>query len=147
MRIFGDSPLRKSLGQQPEKLDLADRVKFQGKSHDIPSLLSKCTFLAHPSDSEGCPNVVMEAMSCGRAVVATDAGDSPYLVEDGKTGFVVRRGGGGALVERIATLITDRELCRRMGEAGRAKAGREFESDRLVSETIAACQTAGSKNS
>ena len=34
----------------------------------------------------------MEAMACGRAVVATDAGDVPHLVEDGKTGFVVRRG-------------------------------------------------------
>jgi hypothetical protein len=43
----------------------------------------------------------------------------------------------------MATLLTDRDLCRRMGEASRAKAEREFGLDRLVSETLAAYRTAG----
>jgi glycosyltransferase involved in cell wall biosynthesis len=60
----------------------------------------------------------MEAMACGRAVVATDAGDVPSLVEDGKTGFVVARGDEATLLARMATLMTDPDLCQRMGEAG-----------------------------
>jgi glycosyltransferase involved in cell wall biosynthesis len=88
----------------------------------------------------------MEAMACGRAVVATDAGDVPLLVEDGKTGFVVRRGEDAALVDRMIRLITDRELCRRMGEAGRAKAEQEFGLDRLVAETLAGYRNAGWKD-
>ena len=63
-----------------------------------------------------------------------------------KTGFVVPRGDDAALVERMATLIADRELCHRMGEAGRLKAEREFGLDRLVSETLAAYRAAGWKD-
>jgi hypothetical protein len=67
-----------------------------------------------------------------------DVGDVAFLVEDGKTGFVVPRGDEAALLARLVTLMTDHDLCRRMGEAGRAKAERQFGLDRLVSETLAA---------
>ncbi len=142
-RIAGDGPLRGFLEQQAEDLGVADGVEFIGHADDISGLLADAAFLVHTSDSEGCPNAVMEAMACGRAVVATDAGDIPWLVEDGKTGFVVRRGDKAMLVERMVRLITDRDLCRRMGEAGRAKAEREFGLDRLVAETLAAYRAAG----
>lgn len=143
VRIVGDGPLRWSLKQQAQDLGVADCVGFIGHSDGIPGLLADATFVVHTSDTEGCPNVVMEAMGCGRAVVATDAGDVPSLVQDGKTGFVVRRGDDATLVERIATLITNRDLCRHMGEAGRTMAERAFGLDRLVSETLAAYQAAG----
>jgi glycosyltransferase involved in cell wall biosynthesis len=145
VRLAGEGPLRGSLQQRAQDLGLADRVEFRGHTDDIPGLLSDATFLAHTSDNEGCPNVVMEAMACGRAVVATDAGDVPYLVEDGKTGFVVRRGDDTALAARMATLITQNDLCRRMGEAGRFKAEREFRLDRLVAETLNAYRASGWK--
>ena len=85
----------------------------------------------------------MEAMACGRAVVAMAAGDIPSLVEHGKTGFVVPRGDDAQFVERLATLITNRELCRQMGEASRVKAEREFGLHRLVEETLNAYRQAG----
>ena len=86
-------------------------------------------------------------MACGRAVVATDAGEVPSLVEDGTTGFVVPRGDEARLVERLVTLLADRALCRSMGEAGRAKAEREFGLDHLITETLAAYGAAGWKDS
>ena len=143
VRLAGDGPLLKELESQARNLGVDGLVQFLGLRHDIPSLLKESSFLIHTADAEGCPNVVMEAMAFGRAVVATDAGDVPYLVEDGKTGFVVRRGDDAMLVERMATLIMDRDLCRRMGEAGRVKAEREFGLDRLVSDTLAAYQAIG----
>src|SRR5262249_20281934 len=142
-RIVGDGPLHGSLEQHVHSLGLSSHIEFIRNSDDIPGLLADATFLVHTSDSEGCPNVVMEAMACGRAVVATDAGDVPDLVEDGKTGFVVRRGDDAMLVERMATLIANPNLCRQMGEAGRVKAEREFGLNRLLSETLAAYQAAG----
>jgi glycosyltransferase involved in cell wall biosynthesis len=143
VRIAGDGPLRESLRQRAHDLGLADRVAFIGHTPDIPRLLADTTFLVLTSDNEGCPNAVLEAMACGRAVVATDVGDIPYLVDDGKTGFVVHRADDAALVARMATLISDIELCRQMGEAGRLKAEREFGLDRLVSETLAAYRASG----
>lgn len=146
VQIVGDGPLRGLLEQHARELGVADHVEFIRHSDNIPCLLADSTFLVHTADSEGCPNAVMEAMACGRAVVATDAGDVPYLVGDGKTGFVVRRGDDAALVERIATLIANRDLCRRMGEAARAKAEQEFGLNRLVSQTLDAYRAAGWKD-
>jgi glycosyltransferase involved in cell wall biosynthesis len=143
VRIVGEGPLSASLKQQAQVLGIADHVEFSGQSDNIPGLLADATFLAHTSESEGCPNVVMEAMACGRAVVAMDAGDIPLLVVDGTSGFIVPQGDDAAFVARMASLVTDRDLCRRMGEVGRAKAEREFGLDRLVSETFAAYKAAG----
>jgi glycosyltransferase involved in cell wall biosynthesis len=146
VQIAGDGPLRGPLEQQVQDLGLADYVTFIGYSANVPDLLKKARFLVHTSETEGCPNVVMEAMACGRAVVATEAGDVPSLIEDGKTGFVVRRGDAAALVARMATLIRNSDLCCRMGEAGQAKAEREFSSERLIAETLAVYRTVGWKD-
>jgi len=143
VRIAGDGPLLASLQHQARELGVQDRIEFLGHVDDISKLLNDATFLVHTADLEGCPNAVMEAMACGRAVVATDAGDVPSLVENGRTGFVVRRGDDEALIAHVIRLIGDRALCRRLGQAGRAKAEREFQLDRLVSETFAAYRAAG----
>jgi glycosyltransferase involved in cell wall biosynthesis len=147
IEIAGGGPLREALERQAQDMEIADRVRFTGHADDILSLLAQSTLLAHTSDVEGCPNVIMEAMACGRPVVATDAGDIPCLVENGKTGFVVRRGDDATLIERLATLITNRDLCHQMGDAGRAKAEREFSLRRFAEETIAAYRAAGWKDS
>jgi glycosyltransferase involved in cell wall biosynthesis len=146
VELVGDGPLYKFLERQIEKLDITDRVTLRGYSDDIPALLSNASFLVHTSDAEGSPNSIMEAMACGRAVVAAGVGDVPSLVEDGNTGFVVNPGDDAMLVQRMATLINDRELCNRMGEAGRAKAERKFGLDRLVYGTLAAYRAAGWKD-
>ena len=146
VRLVGDGPLRDALHQQVKTLDLEDYVELVGHMDNIPKELSHATFLAHSADIEGCPNVVMESMACGRAVVATDAGDVPFLVEDGATGFVVDREDEKLLVDRMATLITDHHLCRRMGEAGRKKAEDEFVLSRLITQTFSAYRAAGWKD-
>ena len=129
--------------QQARDLGIADRVKFRGHTDNVQNLLADSTFLAHTSDIEGCPNVVMEAMACGRAVVATNVGDIPFLIEEGRTGFIVDCRDDSKLVDRLATLISNRKLCDDMGQAGRVKAEQEFASGRLVEQTLAVYRTAG----
>jgi glycosyltransferase involved in cell wall biosynthesis len=139
----GEGPLRARLESMARELGIEAFVRFIGLRHDIPALLKNATFLVHTSDDEGCPNVVMEAMACGRAVVATDAGDVPYLVEDGKTGFLVRRGDDDTLIESMEKLISDYDLACGMGEAGREKAEQAFGLNHLALETLAVYRTAG----
>ncbi|QPD03621.1 MAG: hypothetical protein Nkreftii_001395 [Candidatus Nitrospira kreftii] len=139
----GSGPLREELEMMVRNLHMEHLFRFLGARRDVPDLLAGAIFLVHTSEEEGCPNVIMEAMACGRAVVATDAGDTPYLVEDGKTGYVVPRGDEITLAERIASLLEDRELCRRMGDAGRIKAEQAFGLDRLRVETFAAYRAEG----
>jgi glycosyltransferase involved in cell wall biosynthesis len=139
----GSGPLRGELEAMTKNLHVEHVVRFLGAQLDIPTLLADAAFLVHTAQDEGCPNVILEAMACGRAVVATDAGDVPHLIDDGKTGFVVPREDEAALTSRIATLLKDRELCCRMGEAGRMKAERAFGIERLRSETFAAYRAEG----
>lgn len=146
VKIAGDGSLMEPLQQMARDLKVEDLIHLQGYAEDVLRLYGESTFAVHTSDSEGCPNVVMEAMACGRAVIAMDTGDISSLVEDGKTGFVVRRGDEVGLVERAAMLVADRDLCIHMGKAARAKAEREFGLDRLVSETLAAYAVAGWKD-
>jgi glycosyltransferase involved in cell wall biosynthesis len=146
VEIAGGGPFLGSLQKQAHDLGVSDCVTFRGHTDDVPSLISRSTFLAHTSDIEGCPNVVMEAMACGRPVVAMDAGDISSLVDEGQTGFVVRVGDDEKFVNRMATLINDRGLCQKMGEAGRVKAEREFGTDRLLMDTFDSYRAAGWKD-
>jgi len=145
VRLVGDGPLRQALESQAKRVGVEHLIEFLGIRHDVPSLLADSTFLVHTADEEGCPNVVMEAMACGRAVVATDAGDVPCLVDDGITGFIVKRGDNGMLEKRLATLIENQDLCRLMGQAGRIRAEENFGLCKLMDQTFQAYRAAGWK--
>ena len=69
--------------------------------------------------------------------------DVSRLVDDGTTGFIVPRENMTLLVDRLAALIHDSQLCSRMGAAGREKAEREFTLAKMVSETLAAYRAVG----
>lgn len=145
-RIAGDGMLRSALEKLAIDLDLSEVVEFCGAVRDIPKFLSGAKFLIHTSENEGCPNVVMEAMACRLPVVAMEAGDIPYLVKNGTTGFVVPQGDEAAAIERVTQLLGDSELCVQMGLAACEKAKQEFTLERLVSETLAAYRKAGWKD-
>jgi glycosyltransferase involved in cell wall biosynthesis len=145
-RIAGDGPLRPTLERIARDLGLLSCVKFLGESHDIPTFLSGAKFLVHTSETEGCPNVVMEAMACGIPVLAMEAGDISYLVEEGETGFIVSQGDEKMFVKRLLQLLGNTDLCYRMGLCARAKAEREFSLDRLVAETLAVYRATGWKD-
>jgi glycosyltransferase involved in cell wall biosynthesis len=141
--IAGDGPMKEQLHRLADDLGVSDCVRLLGHVDPIAHKLEDASCLVHPSDSEGCPNVVMEAMACGRAVVATGSGDVPLLVDNGTTGFVLERDDETGLVNSLRTLLENHELCRDMGRAARRKAEREFSLARLVSDTLKAYGHAG----
>lgn len=141
--ICGGGITHASLQQLAQQLEIADRVTLLDHVDDVTAPLAASTFVALTSELEGCPNAVMEAMACGRAVIATDVGDVRRLVDDGRTGFVVPSGDHDALVDRLATLARDRQLCAVMGHAARLKAEAELSLERLVSRTLNAYRDAG----
>jgi glycosyltransferase involved in cell wall biosynthesis len=143
VRIAGDGPQRSRLESQARELAISDSVEFIGVTRDVSRLLEDAKFLVHTSDTEGCPNAVMEAMACGRAVIAMDTGDIPALVEDQKSGFVVAQGDEEGFRDRILQLLADDDLCQRMGSVARAKAERDFGLGKLVTEMLHVYKSAG----
>jgi teichuronic acid biosynthesis glycosyltransferase TuaC len=80
--LIGEGPLRTQLESKIEGLRLMDRVRFVGQlpQIELPNWLAACDVFCLPSLREGCPNVVNEAMACGRPVVASSVGGIPEMV-------------------------------------------------------------------
>ncbi|MEI7450959.1 MAG: glycosyltransferase [Desulfomonile sp.] len=74
-----------------------------------------------PSLTEGCPNVLMEAMAVGVPVVATRTGAAEHLVEDRVSGLLVPWGDSGSLASALIQIIDDRNLGESLGAAGRTR--------------------------
>lgn len=99
--------------------------------------------LAFPRTAfEPWPLAVLEAMAAGTPPVVSCFGGAPEAVIDGETGYVVDPRRADALAERIARLLTDADLRRRFGEAGRRRVRREFNLSRQVEATLDAYRQA-----
>ena len=83
-----------------------------------------------------------EAMSHGLPVIASKIGGLPEVVEDGVTGFLFEPGDPDELAEKMKLLWENPDLCRRMGEAGREKAIREYSEDVYYERLIAVYEKA-----
>lgn len=68
----GEGPLRESLATLAARRGIADRVRFPGNVANVWALMKRADVCAFPSEYEGCPNVVLEAMACGCPLVVSD---------------------------------------------------------------------------
>ncbi len=115
--LAGDGERRPALEEQTARLGLGDRVRFLGDRRDVGRLLSAADLLVLPSDHEGLPISVLEAMSAGVPVVASRVGGLVALGPDAL--LLVEPGSAAALGEGIARVLADSALADRLGERGR----------------------------
>jgi glycosyltransferase involved in cell wall biosynthesis len=126
LSIAGDGPLRGELENKIATGRYGGRVTLLGRVDDMPGLISRSDILVVPSLLEATPYVILEAMAAGRPVVASAVFGIPEQVEDGVTGILVPAGDEGSLAEAILRISNERELMRRMGEAGRDRFENHF---------------------
>jgi len=88
-----------------------------------------------PSYEESQGIVLLEAMACGKPVVASNVGGIPYVVENGKTGLLFKCGNIKELAEKIIILLQNKEMREKMGEEGRKNA-KEFSWDEIAEKTV-----------
>ncbi len=124
--VVGDGAEREAIEAERARLGLEDIVIMTGHRNDAAALLAASDVVVLPSLAEGFPNVILEAMAVGRPVVASAVGDSPDIVRDAVTGFLVPPGDGTAFAARVGELLGDSALRARQGAAGRALVEREF---------------------
>lgn len=84
LALIGEGPLAAELRVRAKSAGLAGRVRFVGRCEppEVARWLAAADVLCLPSQSEGCPNAVIEALRCGRPVVASNVGGVPELVDD-----------------------------------------------------------------
>ena len=139
--VIGWGPEAESYIKMAEELGLSGKVLFLGfiPNDQLPIYYNMADVYVLPSLYEEWSNTIMEAMACGIPVVATDVGSNRYLVEDGRTGFLVPPREPGPLADRIYQILTNPELAEEMGkEALRAvrrydlsSAGRTYRREML----------------
>jgi glycosyltransferase involved in cell wall biosynthesis len=130
LMLLGDGPLFEQVREQARRLDLEDSTEFPGLVDIWPRLAGSHAF-ALPSDYEGLPLAVLEAMAAGIPVVASSVEGITDVVRDGVTGFLTPQGDVYALTDRLIRLLSDARLRDRMGRAGR-EAAKEATMDRCV---------------
>ncbi|MCC7428736.1 MAG: glycosyltransferase [Alphaproteobacteria bacterium] len=117
--LAGEGPERGALAALAERLGVAPRLRFLGWREDVAALLAACDLFVCPSRHEPLGNVVLEAWSAGRAVVAAASDGPAELIEDGRTGLLVPAERPGALADAIAALLADPARAAAIGAAGR----------------------------
>jgi glycosyltransferase involved in cell wall biosynthesis len=117
LHLYGDGENRNGLERWARRLGLIDRVVFEGHVSDIEKVWALNHVLVMPSRIEGLPLALIEAMLCGRPVVATDVAGAE-VVEDGVTGFLAEAatvGCMGAALERFWTRRNEAEAIGALG--------------------------------
>ncbi|MBD0343954.1 MAG: glycosyltransferase family 4 protein [Coleofasciculus sp. Co-bin14] len=125
--LFGEQEYEQHLHQRVAELGLEKRVEFLGFRCDIPQLMAVCDLVAHTSTApEPFGRVIVEAMLCGRTVVAAKAGGAVELVEPGITGFLVPPGEPSLLAEVITTCYNQPEHTIAIAHQARKTASQRF---------------------
>ncbi len=135
LAVIGDGPAGEQLKRRASEAGVLDRIVFAGRqtSEVVSEWMRAADVFCLPSHSEGCPNVIVEALSCGRPIVATNVGGIPELLT-GDCGAMIPPHDAPALCRAL-----DRVLSQSWDAARIAKSfSRGWEE--VAEETFAVCQ-------
>jgi glycosyltransferase involved in cell wall biosynthesis len=115
-------------------------VEWWGHSENMAATLAKADLVCLPSYREGLPKVLLEAMACGKACIATDVPGCRDAVRHEDNGLLVPTKDAFALSGAIAHLLNSPDERRKMGLRGRERAVEEFSQERVIEATLAVYQ-------
>jgi glycosyltransferase involved in cell wall biosynthesis len=135
--ILGEGELREHLEKQVHEHHLEKHVLLPGFRTDVLGCIKGFDLFVMSSVTEGLGTSLLDAMACGRPIVATRAGGIPEIVEDDVNGTLVPPRDAASLAAAIVRALKDDGWRRRMGEAGLARVRERFTVDRMVEQTAA----------
>jgi len=130
--LIGDGAEREAIEAERNRLGLQAIIHLGGHRRDSAAVIAAADVVVLPSRDEGYPNVLLEAMAVGRPVVATAVGDSPRIVRDGETGFLVSPNAVEPFALALGRLLADPALRQSMGARARAVAEAEHGLEAMV---------------
>ena len=124
--LVGEGPERSVLEASVRAAGLEKHVQFAGYQTDMSSVYEALDLIVIPSFSEGLPNVLLEAFLHDKAVIATDVGGIPEVMQDGLAKFLVPAGDAKAMADAIVQILRDPLLRTELGEAGARRVREAF---------------------
>ena len=124
LRIYGEGELRGELEELIASLGMEKRIRLMGASDNMPEALAGAGLFVLPSDYEGMPNALLEAMASGLCCIATacPCGGPEAVIEDGISGRLIPVGEETALRDAMLELLRDEDKRREMGAKARIRA-------------------------
>jgi glycosyltransferase involved in cell wall biosynthesis len=123
----GYEPILEEIREEIRSKKLETRVSYLGFREDIPEVMASLDIFMLPSVMpDSFPTVILEAMASGKPVVATRSGGASEMVIDGETGFLIPIGDVQQGFNALEKLVSDRELCQKMGMAGQKRVLKTF---------------------
>jgi glycosyltransferase involved in cell wall biosynthesis len=130
LRLLGGGPREPELRELVHNLGLDDEIEFCGFSNDVPRFLAGIDVFALPSNTEGLPLSLLEAIASGLPVVATAVGGVPRVVENTQSGWVCPPRNVDAFVEAMEAAISCPDL-RERGERARHLVAEQYSAERM----------------
>ncbi|HZG70794.1 MAG TPA: glycosyltransferase family 4 protein [Chondromyces sp.] len=131
--IIGDGEMKESLEKQAESLKLSN-VKFFGKRNDIPEILERTDIFVLPTMNDSLPVAIIEAMHSKTAIITTNCGGIPEIIQHGKTGLIVEPGNIDELAKALRQLINNGILRNRLAKKAYDFAEKHLTSKAMVSK-------------
>jgi glycosyltransferase involved in cell wall biosynthesis len=118
--LVGEGPERLRIEELARRLQLTDIVTLTGQQDDVNHYYGIADLFVLPSHTEGCPNVLLEAMAAGVPIVATEVGGIPEVATSGEDAILVRKRDRIGLASAIASVLKDRVLRERLVASARS---------------------------
>ncbi len=119
--IAGEGPFRNTLEALVQRLGMSAHVEFKGYVEDVCGLLSRCDCFVLPSQTEGMPIALLEAMSCAVPIVVSSVGSVPEMVRHEQEALLVDPRDEASLLREMRRLLGDPNMRRRLAEQARQR--------------------------
>ena len=133
--LYGEGDLRPQLENRIRQLGLTGRVQLMGITADVPAALSKAGIFALPSDYEGMPNALMEALAAGVPCISTDCpcGGPQMLIRHNENGLLVPVGDEAAMASALDKLLGDAAFAEKLGKTAKENA-RQYLPEKIADQ-------------
>ena len=124
LRAMGEGDAKESLEKLAKDLEIEKNVEFIGRipRENTSPYYQEASLFVLPSFNEGMSNAMLEALSSGLPLLATDTGGTKEILEEGKNGFMIKTKDSGDIAQKIKILLENSELRQKMAEKSRKKA-------------------------
>jgi len=135
--IAGSGKLKEALKSYARRLEVEQEVEFMDFIDDIHAFIREIDIFVFPSLHEGSSHTLLEVMAARKPVVAFNISSIPEIIEHNKNGLLVERGNSREHFDQVHRLIQRKDLQADLGNFGREKVEKQFNSDQGINKLIA----------